>query len=101
MKNNYFPVMMMMALLGLVAWMTLPSLNNSNLPNIRMAAMGSETAKARVTEIIEDDEIDLGGTLQRYQVARVELLEGLSRHRHGNGLWQTTDPFQYFVSRTG
>jgi uncharacterized membrane protein len=29
-----------------------------------------------VIEIIEEGEIDLGGTIQRYQVARVELLEG-------------------------
>jgi hypothetical protein len=41
-----------------------------------MSAFGSETERARVTEIIEDGEIDLGGVIQRYQVARVELLEG-------------------------
>lgn len=41
-----------------------------------MSAFGSETVRARVVEIIEEGEIDLGGTLQRYQVARVELLEG-------------------------
>ena len=41
-----------------------------------MSAFGSETVRARVTEIIEEGEIDLGGTVQRYQVARVELLEG-------------------------
>jgi uncharacterized membrane protein len=46
------------------------------LPNVSMSAFGSETARARVTEIIEEGEIDLGGTVQRYQVARVELLEG-------------------------
>jgi uncharacterized membrane protein len=76
MKNNYLPAILMLALLGLVAWMTLPSLNNISLPDMNMSAMGSEMAKARVTEIIEEGEIDLGGTLQRYQVARVELLEG-------------------------
>lgn len=41
-----------------------------------MSAFGSDTIRARVTEIIEEGEIDLGGTVQRYQVARVELLEG-------------------------
>src|SRR5574339_848420 len=41
-----------------------------------MTTFGSETVRARVTQIIEDGEIDLGGTVQRYQVARVELLEG-------------------------
>jgi uncharacterized membrane protein len=41
-----------------------------------MSAFGSETVRARVTEIIEEGEVNLGGTLQRYQVARVELLDG-------------------------
>jgi uncharacterized membrane protein len=47
-----------------------------DLPNVTMSAFGSETRRARVTEIIEDGEIDLGGVIQRYQIARVELLEG-------------------------
>lgn len=47
-----------------------------DLPDISMSAFGSETTRARVKEIIEEGEIDLGGTLQKYQIARVELLEG-------------------------
>jgi uncharacterized membrane protein len=46
------------------------------LPDVTMSAFGAETTPARVTEIIEDGEIDLGGTLQEYQIVRVELLEG-------------------------
>jgi uncharacterized membrane protein len=76
MKSNYFPIVMMVILLGLIAFMTIPSLNNVELPDANMSAMGSETVKAQVTEIIEEGEIDLGGTIQKYQVARVELLEG-------------------------
>ena len=41
-----------------------------------MSAFGAETLRARVMEIIEEGEIDLGGTVQRYQVARVEIQEG-------------------------
>src|SRR5215212_10498182 len=41
-----------------------------------MSTFGSETVRARVNDIIEEGEIDLGGTVQRYQVARVELLDG-------------------------
>jgi uncharacterized membrane protein len=67
---------MIVILFAIVAFMTLPSLNNIDLPDVNMSAMGSETDKARVTEIIEEGEVDLGGKLQRYQVARVELLEG-------------------------
>lgn len=48
----------------------------ADLPDISMSAFGSETTQARVSEIIEEGEIDLGGTIQKYQIARVELLEG-------------------------
>jgi uncharacterized membrane protein len=41
-----------------------------------MTSFGSENVRARVAEIIEEGEIDLGGMMQRYQVARVEILEG-------------------------
>lgn len=48
----------------------------AQLPDVTMSAFGSETIRARVTKIIEEGEIDLGGKTQRYQIARVELLEG-------------------------
>ncbi len=76
MKNNVLPVIFMAILFGIVAFMTVPSLNRVDLPVVNMSAMGSETMRARVTEIIEEGQIDLGGTIQRYQVARVEILEG-------------------------
>ena len=66
----------MVVLFGIVIFMTVPSLNKVELPNLNMSAMGSEMVKARVTEIIEEGDIDLGGTIQRYQVARVNILEG-------------------------
>lgn len=40
------------------------------------ATYGTDTLRARVTEIIEEGQADLGGFLQDYQVMRVELLEG-------------------------
>lgn len=76
MKINPIPILMMILLFSIVALMTLPSLTNASLPDTNMPAMGSEMVRARVTQIIEEGEIDLGGTLQRYQMARVELLEG-------------------------
>lgn len=76
MKNNFLPVIFMAILFGIVAFMTVPALNRVDLPDVSMSAMGSETMRARVTEIIEEGQIDLGGTIQRYQVARVEILEG-------------------------
>jgi hypothetical protein len=75
-KNNFISILLTIVVFGMVAFLTLPSLNKVELPDLNMSAMGSETVKARVQEIIEDGEIDLGGTVQRYQVARVALLEG-------------------------
>jgi uncharacterized membrane protein len=64
-------------LLAIVAAFLLwPYFTQVNVPDVHMPSFGSQTARARVTEIIEEGEIDLGGTLQRYQIARVELLEG-------------------------
>jgi uncharacterized membrane protein len=76
MKNNPVAIYVMVILISIVAWMTLPSLSGVELPVVNMSAMGSENAKARVEEIIEEGEVALGETVQRYQVARVELLEG-------------------------
>ena len=63
-------------LAGIISFFLWQLFRPVNLPDVNMSAFGSETVRARVTEIIEEGEIDLGGTVQRYQVARVELLEG-------------------------
>ena len=60
----------------IAAFLFLPYFSQVELPDVQMAAFGSETVRAQVDEIIEEGEIDLGGTLQRYQIARVEILEG-------------------------
>lgn len=46
------------------------------LPDVAMSVLGSQTLRARVIAIIEEGEIDLGGVVQKYQIARVEALEG-------------------------
>jgi uncharacterized membrane protein len=53
-----------------------PYFTQVDLPDVSMTGFGSETDRARVTEIIEEGEIALGDVVQRYQIARVELLEG-------------------------
>lgn len=65
-----------LAVAGIAAFLLWPYFTQVDMPDANMSAFGSETVRARVTEIIEEGEIDLGGTLQRYQIARVELLEG-------------------------
>lgn len=47
-----------------------PHINSVN------ASLGAQTYRARVTEILEAGPIDLGGTIQTYQRARIEVLEG-------------------------
>jgi uncharacterized membrane protein len=76
MKNNPVSFIVMILLVGLVAWMVIPSFSGVELPVVNMSSMGSENVKARVQDIIEEGEATLGETVQRYQVARVELLEG-------------------------
>jgi uncharacterized membrane protein len=76
MKNNPVSIIVMVLLVGIVAWMVIPAFSGVELPVVNMSAMGSENVKARVEEIIEEGEVTLGETVQRYQVARVELLDG-------------------------
>jgi uncharacterized membrane protein len=61
------------ALILVLAW---PYFANVQLPQGGMSAFGAGTVRARVTQIIEQGTIDLGGHVQNYQVARVQILEG-------------------------
>ncbi|HMZ08315.1 MAG TPA: YibE/F family protein [Anaerolineales bacterium] len=47
-----------------------------DLPGNGFATFGADTVRAEVLQIIEEGEIDLGGNLQTYQIARVNILEG-------------------------
>jgi len=64
-------------LIILAIFLSLLLFKQADLPIVTMSAFGAETTRARVGEIIEEGEIDLGGTLQKYQVARVEPLDGV------------------------
>jgi uncharacterized membrane protein len=77
MKNNYLPVIFD----GHPVWHcrlydSALAFNQVDLPDVNMSAMGSETVRAQGHGNHRRREIDLGGTVQRYQIARVELLEG-------------------------
>jgi len=72
--HKVIPFVLFVAVLTI--FFTLPYFSQVELPAAKMSAFGSETVRAEVTEIIEEGQVDLGGTLQRYQVARVEILEG-------------------------
>lgn len=73
-RSSFWLILLFVAILAIfLLW---PYFTRVDLPDVSMTGFGSETARAGVTEIIEEGEIDLGGTIQRYQIARVELLEG-------------------------
>lgn len=46
------------------------------LPGDGFSTLGSDTARAEVTQIIEEGQIDMDGHTQKYQVARVKILDG-------------------------
>ena len=50
--------------------------NNVEVPGTGFSTMGSDTVRAEVVQILEEGEIDMGGHTQKYQVARVNILEG-------------------------
>jgi uncharacterized membrane protein len=76
MINRYIPRLILLMVVALAVVFAYPYFRDVSLPDVEMSAFGSETLRARVAQIIEEGEIDLGGTQQRYQIARVEILEG-------------------------
>ena len=74
--QTYKVIPLLLFLIVIAALLFLPYFSQVELPVAQMSAFGSETVRAQVDEIIEEGEIDLGGTVQRYQIARVEILEG-------------------------
>lgn len=74
--NRLFLWLITLLVAIVAAALLLPYFTQVNVPNVNMTSFGAGTIRARVVDIIEEGEIDLGGTLQRYQVARVKLMEG-------------------------
>jgi uncharacterized membrane protein len=59
----------------LIAAILYTSLSKAQLPGDGFATFGADTVRAEVLQIIEEGKIDLGGNLQTYQIARVNILE--------------------------
>ena len=76
MNNKYVVWTIVLFMAVIAAFVLWPYFTVVDLPDVNMSTFGSEMVRARVTEIIEEGEIDLGGLVQRYQVARIQLLEG-------------------------
>jgi uncharacterized membrane protein len=65
-----FPFLLLVAVLIYV------SLTRVELPGDGFSTFGTDTVRGEVTQIIEEGEIDLSGHFQKYQIARVKILEG-------------------------
>ena len=76
MKNKNLIQYILWAVFAVIVFWVWRSMGQVALPQAAMTAMGSDTVHARVIAIVEEGDIDLGGVVQRYQIARVELLEG-------------------------
>ncbi|MBI3151315.1 MAG: YibE/F family protein [Chloroflexi bacterium] len=60
----------------LVGTLAYAALSKVQLPGEGFSTFGADTVRAEVLQIIEEGEVDLGGNLQTYQIARVNILEG-------------------------
>ncbi len=69
-KSWLFPFLL------LIAVVLYANFAKAELPGEGFSTLGSDTVRAEVVQIIEEGEIDMGGHTQKYQVARVKILEG-------------------------
>jgi len=76
--KKYFLIALIVAILALAAFVVwgIPYFFQTPLPEAAGSPMGTGTYRAEVSLILEEGTIDLGGTVQTYQVLRVTLLEG-------------------------
>ena len=72
MKNRtwLFPLILVVAV---VIYMLVTQVQ---LPGKGFSTIGSDTARAQVIQILEKGKVDIAGHTQKYQVARVKILEG-------------------------
>lgn len=73
MKNSWLIPVILAAVAAILLW---PYFSSAKLPDGEMSTFGEGTVRAEVLQIIEEGTIDLGGHLQSYQIARVNILEG-------------------------
>jgi uncharacterized membrane protein len=69
-KSWLFPFLL------LIAVILYSTFTKVELPGDGFSTIGSDTVRAEVTQIIEEGDINMGEHTQKYQVARVNILEG-------------------------
>lgn len=77
MKKSFLLITLLLILLlaAFFVW-GIPYFFGTSLPEAMNSPLGTGTAKAEVTAILEEGEITLGDTTQTYQLLRVRLLDG-------------------------
>ncbi len=75
-KMKQFKWQLTLIVASVIIFLIWPYFNNVQLPGEGFSTFGSDTVRAEVTQIIEEGEIDMGGRMQAYQIARVNILEG-------------------------
>jgi uncharacterized membrane protein len=73
MKKYWLVTLILAAVAAFFAW---PYFTNVQLPGEGFSTFGSDTVRAEVVEITEEGTVDMGGHIQPYQIARVQILEG-------------------------
>ena len=69
-RSWLFPVLL------LIAVVLYSTFNKADLPGNGFSTIGSDTVRAEVIQIIDEGKVEMGGHTQKYQVARVNILEG-------------------------
>ena len=75
-KYLLVPSVIVIVFLAVFVIWGIPYFFETPLPAAAGSPMGTGTYRAGVTLVLEEGEIDLGGTLQTYQILRVKLLDG-------------------------
>lgn len=75
-KYLLVPSVIVIVFLAVFVIWGIPYFFETPLPAAAGSPMGTGTYRAEVTLVLEEGEIDLGGTLQTYQILRVKLLDG-------------------------
>ena len=71
-----FKWQIILVLAATAAFFAFSRLIQVEVPGEGFSTIGSDTVRAEVTQIIEEGEIDMGGHVQKYQVAQVNILDG-------------------------
>lgn len=73
-------ILAVIALFGALAVMLRPGLLTALQPKTEtVLGYPSQTVRAKIVTILEEGEVDLGGLMQPYQVAKIEILDGPSQ----------------------